>query len=109
MFVSGKSLYISLMFVGGAKVLHVDSGLARKHLTKLERLARDKHSSLLQKIVNYGVKSFMTLGQKLEMDLERLLRSNYEGITRDKFHKQFTAVNTEHVLKVFHSRVGSRP
>ena len=30
--------------------------------TKLERLARDKHSSLLQKSVNYGEKSFITLG-----------------------------------------------
>jgi hypothetical protein len=28
------------------------------HKTSLERLARDKHSSLLQKFVNYGRKKF---------------------------------------------------
>ncbi len=31
----------------------VGSGLARKHQTRLERLARDKHSRILQKFVNY--------------------------------------------------------
>ena len=30
--------------------------------TRLERLARDKRSSLLRKLVNYGPKSFITLG-----------------------------------------------
>jgi hypothetical protein len=29
--------------------------------TKLEKLAKDKHSSLLQKFVNYGLKGFRTL------------------------------------------------
>jgi hypothetical protein len=29
----------------------------------LERLARDKHSSLLRKLVNYGRKSFINLGR----------------------------------------------
>jgi hypothetical protein len=29
-------------------------GLGHKHWTRLEKLARDKHSSLLQKFVNYG-------------------------------------------------------
>jgi hypothetical protein len=33
--------------------------LANKPKTILDRLARDKHSSLLQKYVNYGQKSFM--------------------------------------------------
>ncbi len=33
-------------------------GLTRKHLTRLGRLARDKHSSLLQKSVNFGRKKF---------------------------------------------------
>ncbi len=32
----------------------VGSGLTCKHLTRLEGLARDKHSSSLQKSVNYG-------------------------------------------------------
>jgi hypothetical protein len=30
-------------------------------LTRLEKLGRDKHSSLLQKSINYGQKSFITL------------------------------------------------
>ncbi len=32
------------------------------HLCRLERLARDKHSSLLKIFVNYGQKSFITSG-----------------------------------------------
>jgi hypothetical protein len=36
-------------------VLHSGSpGLTRKHWTRLERLAMDKHSGLLQKFVNYS-------------------------------------------------------
>ncbi len=37
----------------------VGSVLNCKHYTKLERLARDKHSSLLQKSVSYGRKIFI--------------------------------------------------
>ncbi len=37
----------------------VGSGLTHKKCTRLERLAREKHSSLLQKSVNYGCKSFI--------------------------------------------------
>ncbi len=36
-------------------------GSTRKHKTKLERLARDKHSSLLRKFVNYGNKKFYNI------------------------------------------------
>ncbi len=36
-----------------------------KHWTRLERLARNKHSSLLQKFVNYGQRSFITLGPEM--------------------------------------------
>jgi hypothetical protein len=38
------------------------SGLTYKHHTRLERLARDKHSSLLQKFVNYGHKKVYRIG-----------------------------------------------
>jgi hypothetical protein len=43
-------------------VLHsrVALGLNHKHLTRLERPAKDKHSSLLQTVINYGCKSFIT-------------------------------------------------
>jgi hypothetical protein len=48
------------MFVGKAMGLtRVGSSLTHKHLTGLERLAKDKHSSLLQKSVNYDCKSFI--------------------------------------------------
>jgi hypothetical protein len=35
-------------------------GLTRKHYTRVKRLARDKHSALLRKSVNYGQKKFQT-------------------------------------------------
>ncbi len=39
--------------------------LIRKHHTRLERLARDKHSSLLRKGVTYGRKKFYNIGSCL--------------------------------------------
>ncbi len=41
---------------------HVGSGLAHKYLTRLEKLTRGKHFSLLQKFVNYGRKKFYYIG-----------------------------------------------
>jgi hypothetical protein len=38
----------------------IGSGLTRKHYTRLERLAWEKHSSLLDPYVSYGEKSFVT-------------------------------------------------
>jgi hypothetical protein len=38
-------------------------GLTHRHQTRLEKLAGDKYSSLLRKIINYGQKSFITFGQ----------------------------------------------
>ncbi len=78
MFVSGKYFQSSLMFVGKAKSLHASgasemcfihlgSSLTFKHQTRLERLAMDKHSSLLRKSVNYGQKSFTTLGPGVDV------------------------------------------
>jgi len=43
------------------KVFH-SRGLAHKHKTRLERLAMDKHSSLLRTLVNYDHECLMTLG-----------------------------------------------
>ncbi len=37
-------------------------GLAYKQQTRLERFARNKHSSLLRKSVNYGQKKFYNIG-----------------------------------------------
>jgi hypothetical protein len=56
-FVPGKPFQLSLMVVGKAGAYtDYTFGLPHKHYTRL-----DKHSSLLQKIVNYGQKSFITL------------------------------------------------
>jgi hypothetical protein len=38
---------------GGAEISWVDSGITHKHLTRLERPARNKHSSLLGPFVSY--------------------------------------------------------
>jgi hypothetical protein len=37
-------------------------GLTHKHKARLERLAKDKHSRLLQKSVNYDTKKFYGTG-----------------------------------------------
>ncbi len=39
-------------------------GLAHKQQTRLEKFARDKHSSLLQKFVNYEQKKFYNIGPR---------------------------------------------
>ncbi len=43
------------------QVIHAPS-LTHKHQTRLERLAKDKHSSLLRKSVNYGRNNFYDKG-----------------------------------------------
>jgi hypothetical protein len=43
---------------------HVGSGLTHKHLTRLEKLSRGEHSSLLQKFVNYDSKKFHNIGPR---------------------------------------------
>ncbi len=72
MFVSGKPFHLSLTFGGKARAYPIDEpyrcstlgqalGHALKQKIRMERFARDKHSSLLQKFVNYGQISFITL------------------------------------------------
>ncbi len=39
-------------------------GLTLQHKTRLERLARDKHSSPLGALVNYGRKKFYNIGPR---------------------------------------------
>ncbi len=73
MFVPGKPFQHSLVFAGKAETYPSDAplkcstlgsapGLTHKYKTRLERLARDKHSSLLRKSVNYGSKKFYSTG-----------------------------------------------
>ncbi len=42
-------------------------GLTHKHYTRPAILARDKHSSLLRKSVNYGRKKFYSIGPRMKM------------------------------------------
>jgi hypothetical protein len=82
MLVSGKPFQLSLMFLGEARSLpkgaapercfiRVSCGLTRtaNNKIRLERLAMDKHSSLLQKSVNYGRNS--STGPKIVNDASR--------------------------------------
>ncbi len=73
MFVPGKTPQPSVMFAGKAgdylseapfkrSALRYAPGLTNKHYTRLERLAGDKHSSLLRESVNYDRKKFYGTG-----------------------------------------------
>jgi hypothetical protein len=53
----------------GSSLYSYALGLIHKHLTRLERLVRDKHSSFLRTFVNYGHKFFITLGTGLVLQL----------------------------------------
>ncbi len=77
MFVSGKHCQPILMFLGKARSLPysgvfergficLGSNLISSHYSRLERLARDKHSSLLRKSLNYGQKKVYNIGPRLE-------------------------------------------
>ncbi len=90
MFVPGKPFQPILMFVGEARSLpksgapegsftRVGSGLTRKYWTRVERLARDKHSSVLVTFVNYGRISFTTLAPGERWRLGRI-RSDFGNV-----------------------------
>ncbi len=77
-FVPGKPFWPSLMFVREARSLPLSvapercltwggSGLTSKYLTRLERLPRDNHSSLLRKSVNYNRKTFYSTGTRVNV------------------------------------------
>jgi hypothetical protein len=72
-FVPGKpNFQPGLMFTGKSRAypneapLRLAPGFTHKHCTRLERLARDKHSSLLRKFVNYNCKKFYNIGPRLQ-------------------------------------------
>ncbi len=72
MFVTGNTFLPSLIFVGKARNLPYSgelergfSGVGSRTTLKLavqERLATDKHSSLIRTIINYGCKMFNYIG-----------------------------------------------
>ncbi len=68
-FVPWKPFQAGLMFVGWGQrptlewsTWKVGSGLTRKHQTGLDRLVRDKNSSLLRKVVTYDRKKICNIG-----------------------------------------------
>jgi hypothetical protein len=48
-----------LFIEGSHTTKNIASGLTHNHQTRLERLARDKHSSLIRKLVTYGRKKVL--------------------------------------------------
>jgi hypothetical protein len=67
MFVRGNRFRPSLMLARKAeptRVKYPSCALTRKHKPRLERLARDKRSSLLRTSVNYGRKKFYNVGPR---------------------------------------------
>ncbi len=73
----------------------VGSELTRKHQTRLERFTREKHSSLLQKSVNYGRKKFYSTGPRGE--LRSLINEdiNDKQELKKAFNLQFSCFMTE--------------
>jgi hypothetical protein len=63
MFLGTEETYLSVKQLKGC-LIWVSSGLLYKHYTRLEMLARDKHSSLLRKFVIYDCKWFYNIGAK---------------------------------------------
>jgi len=51
--------------------LRLTTGLTHKHYVRLERLARDKHTSKLRKFVNYRGKKFYNVSHRPEFIYER--------------------------------------
>ncbi len=77
MFNPGKPFQSGLLFAGMAEAFPSEAplrcstlgyapGFTRKH-TRLEMFARDKHSSLLRKFVNYGCKKSYNIGPRVEV------------------------------------------
>jgi hypothetical protein len=62
----------------------VGSGLTRKHFTRLERLARNKHPSLLWKVVTYGRKKFYKNGTWWTLPKEGRRRALVELVAAER-------------------------
>ncbi len=67
----------------------VGSNLTQKHLNKLERFARDKHSSLLQIFIYYGCKKLYIIGPSVRIHKTFL---NNKDLKKIKFLKKFDGV-----------------
>ncbi len=60
----------------GSSTLGQAPGLTHKHQNRLERLGKDKHSSLVRKFVNYGRKKFYSIGPS-DLCYKNFYGSNY--------------------------------
>jgi hypothetical protein len=61
------------MFVGKDRAYHRVKHLTHKHQTRLEKLARDKHSSLLLKSVKYVCKKFYSTSPRTQGLYKKLI------------------------------------
>jgi hypothetical protein len=68
MFAPGKPFQSSLMSVGKELTLEWSTCLTHKQYTILERLARDKYSSLFKKFVTNVHKKFYNIGPRWQLD-----------------------------------------
>ncbi len=95
MFVLGKPFQPSLMFVGKAKSLPkkgapfrcsiwLGSGITHNHYNRLEKVVRDKYSSLLQNSV-IDTKGFITLGPLRECTVACAIKNM--TIVNDNHHE----------------------
>ncbi len=83
------------MFVGEARSLphsgapgkcYTQVGLTCKHMTRLERPAKDKHSSLSQTLVNYGRKEFYNVDVRSRSRTMQSLTMSNKWVTLKKYH-----------------------
>jgi hypothetical protein len=92
----------SLMFVSKARAYPIEAGtqgqvpvLTEIHLTRLERPARDKHSSLLQTLIIYGHTKICNIGP-----WSKMLRRCYQDFVTFRKSKTFqVSMNTNGKLK----------
>ncbi len=73
--------------------------LAHQQYTRLERPARSKHSSILQKIVTYDCKKFYNNGPKSQ------LLKNILFVTLRTFHPEYSVVFTNTLWLILLSEI----
>jgi hypothetical protein len=98
------------MFVLCKPVLYsrVGPGLAHKHLTRLERLDKDKHSSLFRKSVNYDRKKFYSTGPRLE----RISKDKHSSLLRKSLNfgrKKFYSTGPRYKLHRYRHNFTQKP
>jgi hypothetical protein len=86
----------------------VGSGLTHKHLTRLERLTKNKHSSLLRKSVNYGCKKFIVQAPGTSNKICEMIQKPKNWKTQKKL-KQQNRLNLTRKQTTFGRKTFCRP